>query len=76
MVSSPKSITKSTKDDHHLEETPKTNSKRKRTPGKENVCIFGSQGCIYFISYGFSFKMKFLTGAIYCAYHINVGYPP
>nr|KYP45759.1 Sister chromatid cohesion protein PDS5 isogeny B-B [Cajanus cajan] len=36
MVSSPKSATKSTKD-NHLEETPKTNLKRKRTPGKENM---------------------------------------
>ncbi|KAF5461357.1 hypothetical protein F2P56_017462 [Juglans regia] len=41
MVSSPKSITKSTKDDHHLDETPKTNSKRKRTPGKENDSDYG-----------------------------------
>ncbi|XP_027329221.1 MATH and LRR domain-containing protein PFE0570w [Abrus precatorius] len=35
MVSSPKSAVKSTKDEHS-EETPKTNLKRKRTPGKEN----------------------------------------
>lgn len=36
MVSSPKSAMKSTKDEHS-EETPKTNLKRKRTPGKEKV---------------------------------------
>ncbi|KAL2318025.1 hypothetical protein Fmac_031901 [Flemingia macrophylla] len=36
MVSSPKSAAKSTKDEH-LEETPKPNLKRKRTPGKENM---------------------------------------
>ncbi|KAI4316392.1 hypothetical protein L6164_024376 [Bauhinia variegata] len=37
MVSSPKSGVKSTKDEQDSEEIPKTNSKRKRTPGKENV---------------------------------------
>ncbi|TKY58087.1 Sister chromatid cohesion protein PDS5-like B-B [Spatholobus suberectus] len=36
MVSSPKSVAKSTKDGHS-EETPRTNLKRKRTPGKENM---------------------------------------
>ncbi|KAG7965552.1 hypothetical protein I3843_08G006900 [Carya illinoinensis] len=41
MVSSPKSVTKSIKDDHHLQETPKTNSKRKPTPGKENDSDYG-----------------------------------
>ncbi|KAE8056284.1 hypothetical protein FH972_013070 [Carpinus fangiana] len=35
MVTSPKSLAKSTKDDRSLEETPKANSKRKRTPDKE-----------------------------------------
>lgn len=37
MVSLQKSAMKSTKE--HLEETPKTNLKRKRTPGKENVWV-------------------------------------
>ncbi|XP_041016890.1 nucleolar and coiled-body phosphoprotein 1 isoform X2 [Juglans microcarpa x Juglans regia] len=41
MVSSPKSVTKSTKDDSVLEETPKTNPKRKRTPGKEKESDYG-----------------------------------
>lgn len=36
MVSSLKSATKTTKDEHS-EDTPKTNLKRKRTPGKEKV---------------------------------------
>jgi len=38
MVSSPRSGTKSTKDESS-EETPKANVKRKLTSGKENVCI-------------------------------------
>jgi hypothetical protein len=38
-VSSPKLVTKSTKDGHL--DTPKTNSKRKRTPGKEKVLDYG-----------------------------------
>ncbi|KAK9280152.1 hypothetical protein L1049_013839 [Liquidambar formosana] len=37
VVSSPKSTTKSAKDGGQLEETPKMNSKRKRTPGKEKA---------------------------------------
>ncbi|KAK4600621.1 hypothetical protein RGQ29_010321 [Quercus rubra] len=40
VVSSPKSVTKSTKDDRDLD-TPKTNSKRKRTSGKEKVSKYG-----------------------------------
>ncbi|XP_044471482.1 muscle M-line assembly protein unc-89 isoform X2 [Mangifera indica] len=35
LVSSPKSAAKPIKDQHHSEDTPKTNSKRKQTPGKE-----------------------------------------
>ena len=38
MVSSPRSGTKSTKNENS-EDTPKTNVKRKRSSGKENVCI-------------------------------------
>ncbi|KAI4337253.1 hypothetical protein L6164_015693 [Bauhinia variegata] len=37
MVSSPKTVSKSTKNEQDSEETPKTSSKRKRTSGKENV---------------------------------------
>lgn len=40
VVSSPKSVTKSTKDDRDLD-TPKSNSKRKRTSGKEKVSKYG-----------------------------------
>lgn len=58
-MSSPKSVTKSTKDDRDLD-TPKTNSKRKRTSGKEKVCTnldsVMSYMCTHII---FSFKMKF-----------------
>ncbi|CAL5440005.1 unnamed protein product [Camellia sinensis] len=36
-VSSPKRASRLDKDEVHLEETPKTNSKRKRTPGKERA---------------------------------------
>ncbi|KAG2700297.1 hypothetical protein I3760_07G224800 [Carya illinoinensis] len=43
MLSSPKSVTKSTKDDSVLEETPKTNPKRKRTPGKEKESDYGEK---------------------------------
>jgi len=39
VVSSPRSGTKSTKDESS-EETPRTNVKRKRSSGKENVCPF------------------------------------
>ncbi|KAF7830345.1 Sister chromatid cohesion protein PDS5 like B-B [Senna tora] len=37
MLASPKSGTRPPKDEEHSEETPKGNSKRKRTPGKENA---------------------------------------
>lgn len=37
MMSTPKTASKSTKDEPPLEETPKTNSKRKRASGKEKV---------------------------------------
>ncbi|CAK9146640.1 unnamed protein product [Ilex paraguariensis] len=37
MNSSPKSATKSAKHESHFEETPKTNPKRKRTPGKDQA---------------------------------------
>ncbi|KAJ4707792.1 Sister chromatid cohesion PDS5 B-B [Melia azedarach] len=36
-VSSPKAAAKSIKGEQHVEETPKTNSKRKRAPGKEKA---------------------------------------
>lgn len=35
MVSTPKAVGKSTKDDHQIEEIPRISSKRKRTPAKE-----------------------------------------
>lgn len=38
-MSSPKSGTRLAKDEQHSEEIPKTNLKRKRTPGKANVRI-------------------------------------
>ena len=38
MVASPKSV-KPNKHDSHMEETPKTNSKRKQTPSKEKVSV-------------------------------------
>jgi hypothetical protein len=54
MVTSPKSLTKSTKDDRNSEETPKASSKRKRTPDKEKVCNLDS-AMIFFSR----FKNKF-----------------
>lgn len=48
MVTSPKSLTKSTKDDRNLEETPKASSKRKRTPDKEKVCNLDSAMIFFF----------------------------
>jgi hypothetical protein len=48
MVTSPKSLTKSAKDDRSLEETPKANSKRKRTPDKEKVTSLDSAMIFFF----------------------------
>ncbi|XWS72744.1 hypothetical protein CRYUN_Cryun02cG0066800 [Craigia yunnanensis] len=55
MVASPKSV-KPNKHDSHMEETPKTNSKRKQTPSKEKVSVSGYKSVdIAFVFYFYVF---------------------
>lgn len=62
---------KSTKDDRDLD-TPKTNSKRKRTPGKEKVCTNLDSVMSYVCTHIIQFQNEILTCIICCACHLNV----
>lgn len=44
---SPKSATKSIADEDRLVETPMTNAKRKRAPGKDQVCVLYTPSPVY-----------------------------
>lgn len=55
MISTPKLATKSTKDELPSEETPKTNSKRKRASVKEKVFKLKSKEVQFVSSFGYNF---------------------